>query len=69
MATQSNLKSLWEPHSRKLVFRPAAMGMCAALIEPDGKIRLAVACERGCKVDCRTAGKDAFQTCGLHGGP
>ena len=60
MVAQSNLSCSWAPYPRKLSFRAATPSSSAAIVEPDGKIRLAVARQKGCKADCRAAGKESM---------
>ena len=59
MFGRENLHYHWDPYPRKLSFQAAATGTHPALLEPDGKVRLAVALQKGCQVAFRTAGKDA----------
>jgi hypothetical protein len=59
MVSQSNLRYAWAPYPRKLSFRTATQSSPAAIVEPDGKVRLAVARQKGCQVDFRVTGKEA----------
>jgi len=59
MTSQTNLRYAWAPYPRKLSLRPAAPGGFVMLLEADGKVRLAVAEQKGCKVDFRAAEKNA----------
>jgi hypothetical protein len=52
-----NLHYHWAPYPRKLSFQAAAPGRRPAILEPDGKVRLAVALQKGCTVAFHTPGK------------
>lgn len=59
MVGASNLSYKWQPYPRRLSFRPAAAGSSWGVVtEPDGTIRLAAACRKGCRIEFHASGED-----------
>lgn len=60
MDSRKNLQYKWQPYPRRLSFQPAGAGSAYALLmEPDGKVRLALAVQKGGKADFHAADKEA----------
>jgi hypothetical protein len=60
MDMRSNLHYAWTPYPRRLSFEPGPGGGSPACVrEPDGKIRLAVAASKGCRLDFRPGEKES----------
>ena len=58
MVAKNNLRYAWQAYPRKLSFQPGGLDRSyATLSEPDGKIRLAVVCPKGCRARFRSGQK------------
>ena len=59
MVGQGNLRYAWQPYPRQLSFQPASADRPVAMLrEPDGRLRLAVASQKGCQAGFRYLEKD-----------
>lgn len=59
MVSKSNLHYAWKPYPRPLSFQPSGKADAPAMLrEPDGRIRLAVGAQKGCRADFRPGEKE-----------